>query len=109
MRNLKYFDSPIGPQEYCQICVEIGKVYIGSEYQLRVEQEFDVLAAQASHTVQVARKEYAGEVGRHSGMPSDLLLQYGYVSEAWWEVTRLAPNKPLMLPLHIHQSLKKHS
>ena len=105
----EYFGSSIGTRTYRQICVEIGKVYIGSEYQLRVEQEFDVLAAQASHTVQVACKEYAAEVGRHSGMPSDLLLRYGYVSEAWWEITGLAPNKPPMLPLHVHQGLKKYT
>jgi len=70
----KYFGCSIGVQEYCQISVEIGRVFIGSEFQLRLEEGFDVIASQAGHTLNMACAHYAAEEGRHCSMPSDLLL-----------------------------------
>ena len=40
-------------------------------------------------------------------MPSDLLLRYGQISEAWWEVTAFKPNTPPMLPLCTHKNLQR--
>jgi len=104
----KYFGCSIGAQEYRQICVEIGRVFIGSEYELRL-QELDVLASQAGHTIDTARSCYAPEEGHHARMSSDLLLRYGRVSEAWWEVIGLKPNTLPMLPLHVHQGLPQYN
>jgi len=103
----KYFGSSIGSQKYRQMCVAIGRVFIGSEYQLRLEEGFDVLASQAGHGLNMARTGYASEKDHHHGMPSDLLLRYGQVSEAWWEVTGLAPDTPAMVPLFVRQGLRK--
>jgi hypothetical protein len=58
----KYFDASIGPQDYRQICVEIGHVFLGSEYEIRQE-DLDALASQAGHTIDMTRLRYAPEVG----------------------------------------------
>jgi len=64
----RYFDSPIGAQEYRQICVELGRVFIGSEYELRLE-ELDALASQAGHTINMAHFHYASEKDHHPVCP----------------------------------------
>jgi hypothetical protein len=88
----------IGAREYRQLCVEIGRIFLGSEFQVRLE-EMDVLAMQSGHSVMMARQEYAAEAGHLSGMSSDLLLRFGRISEVWWQVLGLLPNTPPMLPL----------
>ena len=48
-----YFDVMIGPQKYQQICVEIGRVFLGSEFEIRQE-DIDTLASQAGHSVNMS-------------------------------------------------------
>ena len=92
----------IGAHGYRQLCVEIGRVFLGSEAEMKAE-ELDVLAAQMGHSAQMARSRYAIEVGHLPAMSSDLLLRYGRISEAWWEVTGFKPDTPPLLPLQSRQ------
>jgi hypothetical protein len=101
----KYFDSPIGTREYRQICVEIGRVFVGSEFEIK-EEEMDALASQAGHSIDMTRLRYASEEGMVPSMSSDLLARFGRVSEAWWEVTGFRPGYPPMLPLRVRQDLR---
>ena len=101
----EYFDSPIGTQEYRQICVEIGRVFLGSEFEIRKE-DMDALASQAGHSIDMTRLRYAPEVGKIPSMSSDLLGRFSRVSEAWWQVAGFRPGHPPMLPLRARQDLR---
>ncbi|KAF8956798.1 hypothetical protein BDZ97DRAFT_1925070 [Flammula alnicola] len=91
-------DIDVGSHDYRQICVEVGRVFLGSGFEVDQE-ELDVLASQAGHTASMAQLKYAAEAGRLPSMSSDLLLRYGRISESWWAVTGFKPNTPPMLPL----------
>ena len=101
----KYFGSPIGTQEYRQICVEIGRVFLGSEFEIR-EEDMDALASQAGHSIDMTRLRYAPEVGKIPTMSSDLLGRFARVSEAWWHVAGFRPGYAPMLPLRARQELR---
>ena len=101
----EYFDSSIGTQEYRQICMEIGRVFLGSEFEIR-EEDMDALASQAGHSIDMTRLRYAPEVGKIPSMSSDLLGRFARVSEAWWQVAGFRPGYPPMLPLHARQDLR---
>ena len=77
-----YCGVPIGIHNYQQIVVEIGRVFLGSEFEID-EEEKDVLAEQASHSAHMAQLKYAAEVGHLPSMSSNLLFRYGHVSESW--------------------------
>src|ERR1700678_3284575 len=100
----KYCDSSIGTQEYRQICVEIGRVFLGSEFEIR-EEDMDALASQAGHLIDMTRLRYAPKVGKIPSMSSDLLGRFARVSEAWWQVAGFRPGHPPMLPLRARQDL----
>lgn len=95
-----YCGVDAGIQVYRQLCVEIGRVFLGSEFELELD-ELDVLALQMGHTAKTARVHYANEVCHLPAMSSDLLLRFGRASEAWWKVIGFglqpgaAPTPPL--------------
>jgi len=93
-----------GPRTYRQICVEIGRVYLGSEAEIHAE-ERNLLANQMGHSPELRRSHYASEVGHLPGMSSDLLLRYGRISGGWWEVIGFKTGTPPLEPLRIRQQL----
>ena len=101
----KYFGASIGTHDYRQICVEIGRVFLGSEFEIRQE-DMDALASQAGHSIDMTRLRYAPEVGMPPSMSSDLLGRFARVSEAWWQVTGFRPGYAPMLPLRARQNLR---
>jgi hypothetical protein len=103
--TLKYFKVPIGAREYRQLTVEIGRVYIGSTFNIDSD-DSDVLALQRGHSASMARRKYAPEVDHLPSMSSDRLLEFGHASEAWWEVTGFRPGYPPMMPFK--QRLHRH-
>ena len=103
-----YCNVPIGVHDYRQIAVEIGRVFLGSEFEVD-EEEKDVLAEQAGHSAQMAHFKYAAEVGHLPSMSSDLLLRYGRISESWWAVTGFKPNAPPTLPRRFRAKLQPDS
>lgn len=94
----------IGYRIYRQICVEIGRVFLGSEAEIEAEEQ-DLLALQMGHSLRMARSHYALEAGRLPGMSSDLLLRYGRISEAWWSVTGFRAGSPPLEPLQLRRKL----
>lgn len=96
--------AKIGPRIYRQICVEIGRVFLRSEAAIEAE-ELDVLFSQMAHSARMARSNYALEVGRLPGMPSDLLLRYGRISELWWTVVGFKAGTPPLEPLEVRRKL----
>ena len=101
-----YCGVDAGIRVYRQLCVEIGRVFLGSEFELELD-ESDVLANQMGHTAKTARVHYANEVCHLPAMSSDLLLRYGRASEAWWKVIGfgLKPGAAPTLPLRQRRKL----
>jgi len=93
----KYCKVDAGIKVYRQLCVEIGRTFLGSEYEI-VEGGLELLSAQRGHSLRVEQVQYAPEVNHLPAMSSDRLLGYGRVSEAWWGVGGFADTPPL-LPL----------
>lgn len=93
-----YCKIKAGIKVYRQICVEIGRTFLGSEFEI-VEGGLEALSAQRGHSLQTERAHYAPEVHHLPAMSSDLLLRFGRVSEAWWEVLGLRPDAPPLPPL----------
>jgi hypothetical protein len=83
---------------YRQICVEIGRTFIGSEFEI-VEGGLEALSAQRGYSLRTEQVQYAPEVHHLPTMSSDLLLRFGRISEVWWEVLGLKPDTPPLLPL----------
>ncbi len=102
----KYFKAEIGAREYRQLTVEIARVFIGSEFDIDSD-DMAILALQRGHSLSTARRHYAPEDNHLPSMSSDRLLEFGHVSEAWWEVTGFRPGYPPLLPLR--QRLQHHS
>ncbi|KAF8869304.1 hypothetical protein BD779DRAFT_1739474, partial [Infundibulicybe gibba] len=94
------FGPIIGPRDYRQLMVQVARTYLGSEHEVN-EYEEDVLAAQRGHGIATSRRSYAPEVGHLPCMSSDLLLRYGHISEAWWQVVGFKPYFPPSLPLNL--------
>ena len=92
----KYCNVDGGIQIYRQLCVEIGRVFLGSEFEIFGD---ELLSAQRGHSLRVERGQYAHETHHLPAMSSDLLLQYGRISEAWWGVLGLNSEIPPLLPL----------
>lgn len=88
----------MGVRDFRQICVEIGRVYIGSEVNMDLNRT-NVLDAQMCHSSSIANNEYAVEFNHLPGMSSQMLLRYGKISEQWWEVIGVVPDTPPILPL----------
>ena len=106
--NTDYCGMKAGTKIYRHMCVEMVRVFLGSEFELR-EEELDALAAQAGHSITMSRLRYASEMGMLPSMSSDLLLRFGRASEAWWEHTGFKPGFPPLLPLRARQELRSNT
>jgi hypothetical protein len=93
-----YCKVDAGIKVYRQICVEIGRTFIGSEFDI-VEGGLEALSAQRGYSLWTEQVQYAPEVHHLPAMSSDLLLRFGRISEVWWEVLGLKPDTPPLLSL----------
>ena len=107
----KYFGCEVGPRAYRQLVIAIARVYLGSEYEIyeddQEREEGDALAEQAGHSASTRRLHYAAQHGHLVGMTSDVLLRFGHISEAWWQLTRFHPGKPPILPLRQRRQIRQ--
>ncbi|KDR66654.1 hypothetical protein GALMADRAFT_147700 [Galerina marginata CBS 339.88] len=95
----EYCDAPgVGVREYRQICVEISRLFLGSEADIRRDRS-DLIDNMMNHSTEATEVQYANEVNQLPCMSSTLLHRYGAVSEAWWQVVGFLPNKPPLAPL----------
>jgi hypothetical protein len=100
--NTDYCGVAAGTRDYRQICVQMRRTFLGSEFEIKQE-EMDALSYQAGHSPTMARLKYAPEVGQVACMSSDLLLRFGRMSEAWWEHAGFKPGRPPLLSLRARQ------
>ena len=92
----------VGVCSYRQICVEISRVFLGSEAEIEAE-EHDLLAIQMGHSLQMARANYALEAGhlpsqmsipplRRNSTQSDVYPTTEGISPSWMSIPPLRRN-----------------
>src|SRR5262245_43171817 len=86
--------------------ITIARAYLGSEYELEMEEEEDALIAQRCHGPLADCRCYGVQSRYLSSITSDLMFRFGHISEWWWRLTRFAPGKPPLLPLDIRRKSK---
>jgi len=107
-RNFKEFTSAtfkcrIGVRGYRQMVITIARAYLGTEYELELEEEDDALIKQRGHGADADRRCYGVQSSYLSTLSSDLMFRFGHMSEWWWRLTRFAPGKPPLLPLDVRR------
>ncbi|KAG6834775.1 hypothetical protein H0H93_007508 [Arthromyces matolae] len=100
----EFFKSPIGVRAYRQMVITIARTYLGSEYELDVEEEeTDSLIEQRNHGSAADRRCYGIQSQYLHTISSDVMFRFGRISEWWWQLTGWAPGKPPLLPLDIRR------
>ncbi|KAG6875527.1 hypothetical protein C0992_003478, partial [Termitomyces sp. T32_za158] len=106
-----FFNVRIGVRGYRQMIVVVARTYLGSEYELDVEEEeSDSLIEQRNHGVSADRRCYGIQSQYLHTISMDLMFRFGRISEYWWRLTGFAPGQPPLLPLDIRRqhSLQNH-
>jgi hypothetical protein len=99
----KYFKCRIGVRGYRQMIVTVARAYLGTEYELELEEEDDALIRQRGHGPLADRRCYGVQSQYLSTLSSDLMFRFGHISEWWWRLTCFAPGKPPLLPLDLRR------
>lgn len=99
----KYFKCNLGVRAYRQSVITVARAYLGTEYELELEEEDDALIKQRGHGALADRRCYGVQSAYLTTLSSDLMFRFGHMSEWWWRLTRFAPGKAPLLPLDIRR------
>jgi hypothetical protein len=97
------FKCSIGVRGYRQSVVVVARAYLGTEYELELEEEDDALIKQRGHGALADRRCYGVQSSYLTTLSSDLMFRFGHMSEWWWRLTQFAPGKAPLLPLDIRR------
>jgi hypothetical protein len=98
-----YFKCLLGVRGYRQSVVVVARAYLGTEYELELEEEDDALIKQRGHGAMADRRCYGVQSAYLSTLSSDLMFRFGHISEWWWRLTQFAPGKAPLLPLDLRR------
>ena len=98
-----YFKCNLGVRGYRQSVIVIARAYLGTEYELELEEEDDALIKQRGHGSMADRRCYGVQSAYLTTLSSDLMFRFGHMSEWWWRLTQFAPGKPPLLPLDLRR------
>jgi DEAD/DEAH box helicase len=98
-----YFQCALGVRGYRQSVVVIARAYLGTEYELELEEEDDALIKQRGHGALSDRRCYGVQSRYLTTLTSDLMFRFGHMSEWWWRLTQFHPGKAPLLPLDIRR------
>lgn len=99
----KYFKCDLGVRGYRQSVVVVARAYLGTEYELELEEEDDALIKQRGHGASADRRCYGVQSAYLTTLSSDLMFRFGHMSEWWWRLTQFAPGKAPLLPLDLRR------
>ena len=102
----KYFKCSLGVRGYRQSVIVVARAYLGTEYELELEEEDDALIKQRGHGALADRRCYGVQSAYLSTLSSDLMFRFGHMSEWWWRLTQFAPGKAPLLPLDVRRKLQ---
>lgn len=98
-----YFKCDIGVRGYRQSIVVVARAYLGTEYELELEEEDDALIKQRGHGPLADRRCYGVQSAYLTTLSSDLMFRFGHMCEWWWRLTQFAPGKLPLLPLDLRR------
>ena len=101
-----YFKCALGVRGYRQSVVVVARAYLGTEYELELEEEDDALIKQRGHGSMADRRCYGVQSSYLTTLSSDLMFRFGHMSEWWWRLTQFAPGRAPLLPLDIRRKLQ---
>jgi DEAD/DEAH box helicase len=101
-----YFKCLLGVRGYRQSVVVVARAYLGTEYELELEEEDDALIKQRGHGATADRRCYGVQSAYLSTLSSDLMFRFGHISEWWWRLTQFAPGKAPLLPLDLRRKTR---
>jgi hypothetical protein len=99
----RYFKCNLGVRGYRQSVIVIARAYLGTEYELELEEEDDALIKQRGHGAMADRRCYGVQSAYLTTLSSDLMFRFGHMSEWWWRLTQFAPGKAPLLPLDLRR------
>lgn len=99
----KYFKCNLGVRAYRQSVIAVARAYLGTEYELELEEEDDALIKQRGHGAMADRRCYGVQSAYLTTLSSDLMFRFGHMSEWWWRLTQFAPGKAPLLPLDLRR------
>jgi hypothetical protein len=100
-----YFKCALGVRAYRQSIIVVARAYLGTEYELELEEEDDALIKQRGHGAFADRRCYGVQSAYLTTLSSDLMFRFGHMSEWWWRLTQFAPGKDPLLPLELRRTL----
>ena len=103
-----YFNCCLGVRAYRQSVVVVARAYLGTEYELELEEEDDALIKQRGHGSSADRRCYGVQSCYLTTLSSDLMFRFGHMSEWWWRLTQFSPGKAPLLPLDIRRKSKSN-
>ena len=103
----EHFECELSVRPYRQIVVALSRTYLGSEADID-EEDSDALVEQRGHSVDMCRTHYGRRVDRLHSLTDDVLVRFGRVSEAWWQLVGFYPGRPPLLPLEQRRNQKLH-
>lgn len=98
-----YFKCALGVRAYRQSIIVVARAYLGTEYELELEEEDDALIKQRGHGAFADRRCYGVQSTYLTTLSSDLMFRFGHMSEWWWRLTQFAPGKAPLLPLDLRR------
>lgn len=98
-----YFKCALGVRAYRQSVITVARAYLGTEYELELEEEDDALIKQRGHGALADRRCYGVQSAYLTTLSSDLMFRFGHMSEWWWRLTQFAPGKAPLLPLDLRR------
>jgi hypothetical protein len=103
-----FFGCGLTVRPYRQIVVALSRAYLGSEGEIE-EEDGDALVEQRGHSVEMSRTHYGRRVDRLQSLSDDVLIRFGRVSEAWWQLVGFFPGKPPLLPVDQRRHIRSQN
>ena len=99
----QYFKCNLGVRGYRQSVIVVARAYLGTEYELELEEEDDALIKQRGHGALADRRCYGVQSAYLTTLSSDLMFRFGHMSEWWWRLTQFSPGHAPLLPLDVRR------
>jgi hypothetical protein len=97
-----------GISAYRHIAVEISRTFFPPNYDdILYDNRARDTARQRGHTAKMAGKGYALEADHLPELSSDVLLNYGRISELWWGVVNAVPGTEPLVPFRVQQERER--
>lgn len=94
---------------YRHISIEMSRIFFPPNYEnILVDNNARDSARQRGHSYKMVLSGYALEADHLPELASDVLLNYGKISELWWSVAGVIPGLEPLIPFRVQQEKERH-